>query len=153
MSPTGKSYSFRSFVRACVRAGEARRGEAVCGRETMCLPWLGRGSAKSPPAWRSGARALPPVPLALWRGVTDDLVKSRSEHAAVRLTTQCMPCGAQMHPCLWRAVTDDLVKSRSEHAAVRLTTQCVPCSGSRSCLLYTSPSPRDLSTSRMPSSA
>ena len=55
---------FVSFVRACVRAGEARRGEAVCGRETMCLPWLGRGSAKSPPVPRSGARALPPVPMA-----------------------------------------------------------------------------------------
>ena len=36
-----------------------------------------------------------PCPPCLWRGVTDDLVKSRSEHAAVRLTTQCVPCGAQ----------------------------------------------------------
>ena len=36
-----------------------------------------------------------PFPPCLWRGVTDDLVKSRSEHAAVRLTTQCVPCGAQ----------------------------------------------------------
>ena len=37
-----------------------------------------------------------------------------------------------------------------------LTGLLTPCSGSitfKGCLLYTSPSPRDLSTSRMPSSA
>ena len=34
-------------------------------------------------------------PPCLWRAVTDDLVKSRSEPAAVRLTTQCVPCSAQ----------------------------------------------------------
>ena len=28
-------------MRACVRAGEARRGEALCGRETRCLLGLG----------------------------------------------------------------------------------------------------------------
>ena len=30
---------------------------------------------------------------------------------------------------------------------------CMSCGDCKSCLLYTSPSPRDLSTSRMPSSA
>ena len=37
-----------------------------------------------------------PFPPCLWRAVTDDLVKSRSEHAAVRLTTQCVHSVAQM---------------------------------------------------------
>ena len=42
--------------------------------------------------WRLDVRCLP----CLWRAVTDDLVKSRSEHAAVRLTTQCVHSVAQM---------------------------------------------------------
>ena len=37
-----------------------------------------------------------PCPPCLWRAVTDDLVKSRSKHAAVRLTTQCVHSVAQM---------------------------------------------------------
>ena len=81
---------FVSFVRACVRAGEARRGEAVCGRETMCLLWLGCGSAKRPSAFRRSGGV--PCPPCLWRAVTDDLVKSRSEHAAVRLAVRALRC-------------------------------------------------------------
>ena len=58
VSPTGKSYSFRSCVRACERA---RRGEAVCGRETRFLPTGGCGSAqRAPGVWfRRGVPALP----------------------------------------------------------------------------------------------
>ena len=68
-------------------------------------------------------------------------------------------------------VTNELVKkskqisnnfSRSEYDALVSTGEQVSCAliagrlthdGFKSCLLYTSPSPRDLSTSRMPSSA
>ena len=42
--------------------------------------------------------------------------------------------------------------SRQRHARVE-DTRCTLSSCCRTCLLYTSPSPRDLSTSRMPSSA
>ena len=41
--------------------------------------------------------------------------------------------------------------SKAEKTA--LLTQITESTGSEACLLYTSPSPRDLSTSRMPSSA
>ena len=46
---------FVSFVRASERA---RRGEAACGRETMCLLWLGVSPAKCAP--RARGRARPP---------------------------------------------------------------------------------------------
>ena len=46
-----------------------------------------------------------------------------------------------------RTTTADLHRSIKRHDA------SVRAAGSRGCLLYTSPSPRDLSTSRMPSSA
>ena len=96
---------FVSFVRACVRAGEARRGEAVCGRETVCLPGLGCGRAKRALACRglvvSFRRAL--LLLCFSRNFlfgsalrTEHLAKSRSEHADVRLTTQCVHSVAQM---------------------------------------------------------
>ena len=56
VSPTGKSYSFRSCVRA---SGRARRGEAACGREATLLPWLGFRTGNSAPAARA-RRACPP---------------------------------------------------------------------------------------------
>ena len=40
-----------------------------------------------------------------------------------------------------------------EAAAAMATVPCIPLRSLPSCLLYTSPSPRDLSTTRMPSSA
>ena len=43
-------------------------------------------------------------------------------------------------------VEDDLVKILNKYPKIKLIIQSI-------CLLYTSPSPRDLSTSRMPSSA
>ena len=61
----------------------------------------------------------------------------------------------------WNAYTKPLLLDRLSgtildghhryHVALRLELTCVPCVFI--CLLYTSPSPRDLSTSRMPSSA
>ena len=39
-----------------------------------------------------------PFPPCLLRAVTDDLAKSRSEHADVRLTTQCVHSDVQMPP-------------------------------------------------------
>ena len=47
-----------------------------------------------------------------------------------------------------------IAKLRSQGVKGQLTVDMIPTSNpGRICLLYTSPSPRDLSTSRMPSSA
>ena len=56
-----------------------------------------------------------------------------------------LACGADMNR-VWEGATQPL----TEHEA-----ECPACQAVRieACLLYTSPSPRDLSTSRMPSSA
>ena len=53
---TGKSISIAlAFaLRACVRACEA-----VCARETMLFPMLGRGSSKNPPRSCGVARRVP----------------------------------------------------------------------------------------------
>ena len=57
------------------------------------------------------------------------------------------------------AMGDGAVSKKTKEliaVAVALTTQCQYCltiHTEMACLLYTSPSPRDLSTSRMPSSA
>ena len=47
------------------------------------------------------------------------------------------------------------VRNAADHFGVSYATACkrIDSYKSSSCLLYTSPSPRDLSTSRMPSSA
>eukprot|EP00831_Metopus_contortus_P028770 TRINITY_DN23814_c0_g1_i2.p1 TRINITY_DN23814_c0_g1~~TRINITY_DN23814_c0_g1_i2.p1 ORF type:complete len:173 (-),score=48.00 TRINITY_DN23814_c0_g1_i2:23-541(-) len=45
------------------------------------------------------------------------------------------------------------IKKNIEEKAEEVTLQPINFMGFKSCLLYTSPSPRDLSTSRMPSSA
>ena len=57
------------------------------------------------------------------------------------------PIGKQMKlGVVWNIVEDDGQRALKDIAQVKLTRPL-------SCLLYTSPSPRDLSTSRMPSSA
>ena len=56
VTPTGNRIR---FVRACVRAGEARRDEAVCARETRCLLKLGGGNTNSHPARRVGGVPFP----------------------------------------------------------------------------------------------
>ena len=61
--------------------------------------------------------------------------------------TNLIVCGIETHICIQQTVLDCLQKGFK----VILISDAM---GSRnSCLLYTSPSPRDLSTSRMPSSA
>ena len=47
---------------------------------------------------------------------------------------------------------DDALVVKSNEDTILLNNGCLCCTV-RGCLLYTSPSPRDLSTSRMPSSA
>ena len=57
---------------------------------------------------------------------------------------------------LWRGVTEPtkITTCRLARKKVYKGEQiCVYSGANRTCLLYTSPSPRDLSTSRMPSSA
>ena len=63
--------------------------------------------------------------------------------------------GVADHEILVTAIeTEDNLKAENREAEVKLITQDrVLRVLARSCLLYTSPSPRDLSTSRMPSSA
>ena len=51
-----------------------------------------------------------------------------------------------------QSIAEQLVAVRSGSALLEQLRQVTP-QGVRLCLLYTSPSPRDLSTSRMPSSA
>ena len=46
-----------------------------------------------------------------------------------------------------------LIKQKAPAAVLPLLSEPAPCQYNITCLLYTSPSPRDLSTSRMPSSA
>jgi len=53
------------------------------------------------------------------------------------------------HSALWHEVKDHIHKSAYELSGGQQQRLCI----ARACLLYTSPSPRDLSTSRMPSSA
>ena len=58
--------------------------------------------------------------------------------------------------CLYRLARGDYLSTIAEMAGVGVSTVCTivsEVSESIICLLYTSPSPRDLSTSRMPSSA
>ena len=51
--------------------------------------------------------------------------------------------------CLRNYTVKDIIDLKSD----RQLTQTLPFTSNEACLLYTSPSPRDLSTSRMPSSA
>jgi len=56
---------------------------------------------------------------------------------------------------LWKSLTWDQGMEMHNHAAISIATglDIYFCDPGKPCLLYTSPSPRDLSTSRMPSSA
>ena len=54
---------------------------------------------------------------------------------------------------LFTAVVQSLLDEINQALDVRYATHQDPWEGYIDCLLYTSPSPRDLSTSRMPSSA
>ena len=58
-------------------------------------------------------------------------------------------------PTTWKTatVTPVLKKGRRDRTADTLSADLEPAGHLQTCLLYTSPSPRDLSTSRMPSSA
>ena len=65
--------------------------------------------------------------------------------AAPETTSEAAPPSAEMN---W----EDLVEPCSIAEATR-ATELLKVARAKLCLLYTSPSPRDLSTSRMPSSA
>ena len=54
---------------------------------------------------------------------------------------------------LWGATDSDESKPKNLTTAEKLEVSASAKGWIRDCLLYTSPSPRDLSTSRMPSSA
>ena len=53
---------------------------------------------------------------------------------------------------LWHTLVERNMRKEDLRIAAGLTTNMIANMG-KGCLLYTSPSPRDLSTSRMPSSA
>ena len=89
------------------------------------------------------------VLMAAWR-----LMRERSKELAALMTReQGKPLRASAAEVNYGA---DFIRWFAEEAR-RLTGEWIPSSRSNqrflSCLLYTSPSPRDLSTSRMPSSA
>ena len=72
-----------------------------------------------------------------------------SSSIAVTITTPSVPGSLSTSNIqLTKATMNWASVSNAHHYYVRLRAQ-----GSSTCLLYTSPSPRDLSTSRMPSSA
>ena len=119
------------------------RGRSVDEFTPVSITTSDLAAGQAPPCWRlllGGSAALRPS------------VKSKRgpDHAPFSIITTDLAAG-RAPPC-WRlllggsAALRPLLKSKRgpDHAPFSIFT---------SCLLYTSPSPRDLSTSRMPSSA
>ena len=75
---------------------------------------------------------------ALWANMAGSLI----EHEQIKTT---LPKAKELRPIVEKLIT--LAKKGDLHARRQARSQL------KDCLLYTSPSPRDLSTSRMPSSA
>ena len=71
----------------------------------------------------------------------------------LKATTVQEPTSAVCYCLVSNDLVDDMLVSSSDLVSLRRLHEGFPNVRVNSCLLYTSPSPRDLSTSRMPSSA
>jgi len=110
-------------------------GKEEAQLERLAASWAGtRGPA------RASAAGMQRVALARVGG---RLVAVPQAAAALRLA----PAGGMLERATQSRAEVAALHSREEIEATLLVAGCDPC------LLYTSPSPRDLSTSRMPSSA
>ena len=83
-----------------------------------------------------------------------DLIKKKNKQKIVSLTAYSKNVASILdNHCDIILVGDSLGSVLYNYKSTREVTLNTMIEHSKSCLLYTSPSPRDLSTSRMPSSA
>ena len=88
--------------------------------------------------------------------VLDFIQKSNKPVKAYSILSNVSKKGLKAPPQVYRALeklieVGEVHKIESLNSFVACNSKCIEPNGT--CLLYTSPSPRDLSTSRMPSSA